>query len=498
MSLIWVQSLIVGLLIYGIILLLYGVRTFQDFVRFSAALNRRRNRYLAVLYLILPRFLFAWLAEFVLAHLSFILHPVTLAAVGIVILLVIGIPFLKKLDIRLLWRRAGQRIREAVTPLQFFLWIFLFIIAVTLTWFLVGQFWFFNGFIITALFIVYIQLAGIYFFGSYFRRRYIENQTRQGNKFAGSGKFRIQQIHVFIFLALNYLTLGISWLIIGDFWIISRLTVLVATTLFVLMSLIWGFGSIVWKTYLLPMAESDSNARTIIRTIRSNLTDIIAGIVAGVAILLFFIFRPLIQDLMTARMKIWIGTGAAALIVLYLCVKYLLPRLSLLRGFVYLGFSLPPEDRAIMSEPALKARRFRLITAWLIFLGQSAAFSLAVWLLIDFREDILFRFSMNDERYYAAYNLLLSVLAGAFVINNLSRRLSGISYEVARKRYYINKKRKMLMLELEEIQKRIEKEKRIQEELRQFNIKTAIDVLKENGYQIIIGPETKSAEPTHK
>ena len=491
MSLLWIQSLIVGILIYGIVIFIFGVRNFNDFVQFTAPLNKKKRRITALVFLILPPFIFASVIELIIKNLAFFTNSITLTVIGLIIALSVFIPYAKKIDWKLVLRRSNQRLRELITPLQFFLWFFLLLISVSLTWFLVGEFWIFNGYSILALFLVYMQMALIYFFGSYLKRRYIESQRKKGVKFTESPKFKVQQIHVFIFLSINIFTIFLTWFIVGDFWFFSKLSVVLIVVIYAIVSLLWGFGTIVWKKYILPMAESDSNMRLLLKTFRSHLTDIIAGVVVLILLILFFILRPMLQESFSPQMKMNLIIITVALIVIYLFAKYIYPRLSVSRFFIYLGLSVDPLDKAVISDTGLKSHHFKVLFTWLIFLAYSLISSLFIYLMIEWREIILDYFNLNSSQYFVVYNIFLILSALIYIFNDLDKRLSGLNHEVAHKRYYINKKRKFLMIELEEIQNQINEERQIKDKLEEDNVRTAIELLKSKGYQIIIGPDTR-------
>ncbi|MCK5520766.1 MAG: hypothetical protein KAI81_06615 [Candidatus Marinimicrobia bacterium] len=491
MSLLWIQSLVVGILLYGIVIFIYGVRNFDDFIQFTLPLNKKKNRVIAVFYLILPSILFASFVDLFMKKIDFFLHPVTLTLSILSIALALLIPYSRKVDWKLAFRRMNQAIRNVITPMQFFLWFFLILFSIALTWFLVGEFWIFNGFVILGLFLVYLQFALIYFFGSYFKRRYIEKQRKQGIKYSGSGKFNVQGIHVFIFITLNILTITFVWFLIGEFWIFNKFNILLMDTIYLIISLIWGFGAIVWKKYLLPMAESDSSVKYYLKTVRAHLVDIIAGIIIISGIILFFVLRPMLMETVTPKMKFSFTIIVAVLLVLYIFIKYILPKISMMGFIIYLGLSLHPADREIISNKCLKNRRIELIVTWLLFLVHLFVAGIAIYFLILWRSAILAYFNMDQMNYYLFYNGSFIVMAIFFIFNNLDSRLSSINHEVSHKRYYISKKRKFLMIELEEIKKKIDEERDVKAKLEDENVTAAIQLLKSKGYQIIISPDTQ-------
>jgi|GEM_PF-2791154 len=491
MSMIWVQALVVTVLVYGIVLFVFGVRNFTDFIEFSSVFNRKRNRLLAVAYLVLPPFAVAWAVEFVWAFRNFFLHPVTLGVILAAVLGFTGLRTARRIDWTLLYRRSVQRVREFVTPLQFFLWSLLIILALAMTWILVGEFWIINGFTVASALVVYLQLAGIYFFGAWFKRRQVERLKSQGQKFTGPVRFEIRQIHVFIFITLNFLTPLATWLLIGDFGIFNQVTIIIFSVIYLVITAAWGFGAIIWKRILKPMAETDSNVQNLVRVVRANRTDVIAGIGLVVAAVLFFALKPLVSQSMTERTRMIIIIAVAAFVTIYILAKYILPMLSFPRLFTYLGFIQDSADRSLYQNAGLRARRFKVAFAYSVFLGHAVVFTVLIYFLLVFDAVYSTWLPFEVEISGPAYPIIMIVLAAAYSLSSLDNRLSGINHELAHKRYYIYKKRKRLMIELEELQEQLEKDKKLQEELKQENISAAIELLRKNGYQIVIGPETR-------
>jgi hypothetical protein len=484
----WLQGFIVGFILWGIILFLFGVRGKDDFLQFVIRFNKKRSSIKGVLIFLLPPVLVGFITKFVLNRQEWFFRLQTLIYLGILLVLIGIIWLARKINWKKIWTETKSRLRFRITPLQFFLALSLVVFSVVLVWFLVGAFWIFTDIVVWSIIIFYAQIIIIYFLGNYIVRKIEEAEAEKaGRRYIPSQYLRFSQYHLLLFISLNVLLIGGIWYFVGEFLFFSNLVVYTIIGFYSVIMFVYFFGR-----YLMKMAETSEEIREIVHWISTHKTDLIFGAFFASLGVLWFIFQDGFTEWWVGGRRIWTSAIVGLVLLVYILIKVsqigkfnifesLLEALSINR----LSLTKKEENRI--------ARRFRrkLLFTYIRFFVKIVVIGILVGLIAYYWESVSAALPREMLEYRIAFGLIISIFIVWGTVGGFLGQLATLRGQESALLHYERRKRTLLMLELEDLKKDVQEERERLSEIQSENIQAAIELLKRNGYQIIIGPETK-------